>query len=839
LQESQQRDVQADVAATIGRLRRYYASVDKAAKNAYIMAHTYFAGYEKTGAGGGTSIRKNTKLYDYLLPPLDDVKLALGVADQGLAYPPSAGGLRKVCSNWFFFVLNISRGAFFDTRLRASIYAKRPYSTARDLDVGIPAVRDKTKVRSKAKADTSVNFLMGLAAVSESLPNEDKGARPTVVLPTRTSLATHQLYVHDEERRRGVPWVDELHAEIGGLAPPDEDEEEYAAQMAAVFPPAASVADLIAHRRRQDQLDMEIPQLIQSDSDDSDDESDVDDAFDNERLAQSPAKKAPNMRAQGLARGMAEDRMKKMQRRQQTKRSRWRYGNKLCGPVVESRPEDKNIASYGHFCKVWAGDPEMGHIICRSYLPFAKCDTCVRQRSKDSMKRTQAERDADIESTAEHLRAVSKEKLCYYMHRTKATKTPGSYLSMIIDGADQSKYNLPYWCERSHASDDPNRLKMHLYGVLCHGRRAYTFVVPDHEAQGHNPTIQIIWQVIVDQYVTNKGVLPSVLFLQLDNTTRQNKGRYVLAFLALLVEHGIFERVYVCFLPVGHTHEDIDQMFSRFAIALRNRNMLSRQDMTDVIKSAFLYNGAPCKVVHWDRIANISGWLKPHLIVPKGCMRFRHFRVARSEQLKVMVQCREKMRLDMEEDWRGIADNTHRTYVFRTGYGIPDLYLAAQDGSVPDSWKRNTSKDAIKAMRTAMKKLSIEPSFTQAHQDDCEEIIALYEGPALKFNWDHGPIRGLLGKGGGRSAALGASVAAQEHRVAQQLGQDGVQIGLFYMVRPTTAWSGKSCLDQLFASAYKYFSHVHLCRRQPGILARLLQGRGTPRGRHRQNPWVL
>lgn len=33
------------------------------------------------------------------------------------------------------------------------------------------------------------------------------------------------------------------------------------------------------------------------------------------------------------------------------------------------------------------------------------------------------------------------------------------------------------------------------------------------------------------------------------------------AYLGQLVRDGVFKEIYVSFLPVGHTHEDIDQMF--------------------------------------------------------------------------------------------------------------------------------------------------------------------------------------------------------------------------------------------------------------------------------------
>ena len=50
---------------------------------------------------------------------------------------------------------------------------------------------------------------------------------------------------------------------------------------------------------------------------------------------------------------------------------------------------------------------------------------------------------------------------------------------------------------------------------------------------------------------------------------RENKNRYVLAFLKSLVDCGVFEHIYLNFLPVGHTHCDIDELFSRIAVWIR------------------------------------------------------------------------------------------------------------------------------------------------------------------------------------------------------------------------------------------------------------------------------
>ena len=54
----------------------------------------------------------------------------------------------------------------------------------------------------------------------------------------------------------------------------------------------------------------------------------------------------------------------------------------------------------------------------------------------------------------------------------------------------------------------------------------------------------------------------AVLCLQLDNTLKENKLKYVLAYLQALVDLGLFKEVNVFFFQVGHTHCDIDQLFN-------------------------------------------------------------------------------------------------------------------------------------------------------------------------------------------------------------------------------------------------------------------------------------
>ena len=55
-----------------------------------------------------------------------------------------------------------------------------------------------------------------------------------------------------------------------------------------------------------------------------------------------------------------------------------------------------------------------------------------------------------------------------------------------------------------------------------------------------------------------------------------------MGYLCHLVNLGVFSKVKVNFLLVGHTHENIDQLFSRFYIALRQRDCLTLDDLMKV-----------------------------------------------------------------------------------------------------------------------------------------------------------------------------------------------------------------------------------------------------------------
>ena len=94
-----------------------------------------------------------------------------------------------------------------------------------------------------------------------------------------------------------------------------------------------------------------------------------------------------------------------------------------------------------------------------------------------------------------------------------------------------------------------------------------------------------LFQVLLTRVVMCEGSLPPppgspieattllpILNMQLDNACSDNKNRYVFSFFSLLVHKGVFREVYVDFLLIGHTHEDIDAMFGKWSRRFREND---------------------------------------------------------------------------------------------------------------------------------------------------------------------------------------------------------------------------------------------------------------------------
>jgi hypothetical protein len=171
-------------------------------------------------------------------------------------------------------------------------------------------------------------------------------------------------------------------------------------------------------------------------------------------------------------------------------------------------------------------------------------------------------RNSIIKALQEHQNQQSSERRKLYEHQKKCYDAPNKYLGLIIDGMDQNKTLLPHFFRTPKKFIGREFYSVSLgwlYGFQWEDVPRVYFTAPNIHNDA-NPTITIIHHVLSHW----SEIIPEVLYLQLDNTSRENKNQIVFGYLNMLVELGNFQKVKFGFLLVWHTHDHIDQMFSRF-----------------------------------------------------------------------------------------------------------------------------------------------------------------------------------------------------------------------------------------------------------------------------------
>ena len=712
---------ESELAGTILLYRRYYQSLDVGQRNDWWGQHSTFTGYEQKREG--VVLKKHSRTRTYLCEPLDVMRSYLGWAESRDVFPClDKLGAHPVCLRFLQFLVGGHCDTMYQIYVRQNAWGKEGGASPEDLDCTLPSIRKVRKSEEIPVMGPEVrNWLKDQGDMSLLDPTDD-----IKILPHRSIRATHAYYVWEMEINDGAAHAQSFNEFMDAGIPKNSERK---------FPDE----DPIEGREPQGLHLFNVDNLGAIDEDADDEEN---------------ADKQDALEAAILREEKANTKL-------------YRYGNPRCGEKdPAARPELPGIAFYSTFSKLWRSDVELCKIVCREHLPFAKCNFCIRQRQKSDRRRTKKIIEDDNKELKDHLDMVRNEKQMYYSNRSRARRHPEAILSMIIDGADQSKYEQPHFKDASHLTAEMKKIKLHLYGCLVHGRGAYTFTMPDHERQGHNTTIQVIMHVLTD--LLKSGRLPPVFTLQLDNTTKQNKGQYLYGFLALLVEKGVFEAIVVSFLPVGHTHEDIDQLFSRISMWLRHHNAAGRVSLAKAIKHAYKFEktGEPAKVVHWDTIANVSEWLRPYTNnFAHGCMQYRHCRFFRSaSDRKVWLQVTSAMDSwgDSTDEWRGLAEMTTHTEPWTTAYGVPDLWQAVQNGDMPPAAKRAPNPADIAKTMEGLKYLKEYSDDIFADEDfkDCEAMLDLHREPPKPFPWLPADVCALFG---GEPDA-GDNVEAQQRR---------------------------------------------------------------------------
>jgi hypothetical protein len=152
---------------------------------------------------------------------------------------------------------------------------------------------------------------------------------------------------------------------------------------------------------------------------------------------------------------------------------------------------------------------------------------------------------------------------------------------------DQKKTNCPVLGR--NVKDEPP-LTQRVIGVKVHGICRLVFVCDETVRGGANLIIDILRRTLL--YLEERNHLPCcnpVLYLQIDNCG-ENKNKTLIAFLTDLVRKKVFYKIKACFLMVGHTHDDIDQVFATISTHLRQIHVFcpDRESLFKAIRDAFI-----------------------------------------------------------------------------------------------------------------------------------------------------------------------------------------------------------------------------------------------------------
>ncbi|XP_078659995.1 uncharacterized protein LOC144904736 [Branchiostoma floridae x Branchiostoma belcheri] len=300
---------------------------------------------------------------------------------------------------------------------------------------------------------------------------------------------------------------------------------------------------------------------------------------------------------------------------------------------LQYKDRQKDLAvSLPYFFSVW--QLHFPHVSIPKACRMKQCDVCMLAKQTIASEVSFVARQALISRWKRHLQRQQKERETYYERRSRAESRTRDYFSLILDGMDQSKSNLPHfkgWTEPKSAGN--TRLETHITGAIVHGRNTYALIDLSQYPHDSNLAMNSLLHILVSE--AGNGPLPPILNIQVDNCGRENKNRFFLGLMALLVKRNFFEEITVNFLMVGHTHEDVDAVFSQFSHRLDRKDAKTIGELEEVLRNSFHPEPKVDQLfVMWD----IKNWLQPCLAPIEGHSKPHMYRFTKDRTGHVTLQ---------------------------------------------------------------------------------------------------------------------------------------------------------------------------------------------------------
>ena len=267
----------------------------------------------------------------------------------------------------------------------------------------------------------------------------------------------------------------------------------------------------------------------------------------------------------------------------------------------------------------------------RHQSEHSQCQTCFELQAEIYNKHSSPSvKLSHARAWRQHLQNQYTDRLIYWALRWHSRRSGTEILTIIVDGMDKKKTAWPQWefdrKPKEIESLGP-RPRVSVVGALAHGFCADFFLAPDNLPHAPTGYCEVLCQTIqhVAGVCSARGQpLPRHLVLQSDNTVAQTKNSIAGAFCAHLVPRFQFATVTMNFLMVGHTHEDIDQVFGLLAVKVVRRYRFEiAEDLASYMRAflspLFMVRGEEVRVTVQHTVRNFKTWLAAQSVVQYGC----------------------------------------------------------------------------------------------------------------------------------------------------------------------------------------------------------------------------
>ena len=298
----------------------------------------------------------------------------------------------------------------------------------------------------------------------------------------------------------------------------------------------------------------------------------------------------------------------------------WNEYIKHCEELLMLPPE--HMCGLSHFLAVLRTD--FPNVCCHRKHHLGRCDVCVTL----ALALENAKSAADILALKErkqiHLRDMFAERDIYKKISEKAANDPKLLTSLVFDHANGIR--VPHVAQQPKSTNTLVRPRIEVWGMIDHSNMQRV-LVPHLSTFPHdaNLTITLLYNELYR--LRAEGKLSKVLHLQLDNCAKENKNRWLLGFFAYLIGIELFTQIVLDCLPPGHTHVDIDALFSLLSKAMELLDAGSFTTfLTRFLKEAYKGSKNKPALRRLDAVFDFKAFVDPFLRDFSHFQEYRSFR---------------------------------------------------------------------------------------------------------------------------------------------------------------------------------------------------------------------